>query len=43
MEGKARQVPVYDRAELAAGFYRLGPADFVDLLATTVGRTWAGR
>jgi len=36
MEGKARQVPVYDRAELAAGFTAPGPLIVVDPLATTV-------
>jgi 5-oxoprolinase (ATP-hydrolysing) len=36
IEGKARQVPVYDRAELAAGFTAPGPLIVVDPLATTV-------
>jgi 5-oxoprolinase (ATP-hydrolysing) len=36
MDGEAHQVPVFDRADLAAGFTAAGPAIVVDPLATTV-------
>jgi 5-oxoprolinase (ATP-hydrolysing) len=36
MDGAAHQVPVYARADLAAGFTAAGPAIVVDPLATTV-------
>ncbi len=36
MDGSVRQVPVYDRAALAAGFCAAGPLIVVDPLATTV-------
>ncbi|MBS3928471.1 MAG: hydantoinase B/oxoprolinase family protein [Sphingomonadales bacterium] len=36
LDGAAHQVPVYDRADLAAGFTAAGPLIVVDPLATTV-------
>ncbi|MEY4953000.1 MAG: hypothetical protein RL299_1424 [Pseudomonadota bacterium] len=36
MDGAAHQVPVFDRADLAAGFTAAGPLIVVDPLATTV-------